>query len=171
MDKMPSNLCEKCKFLYFSAESLGRFGFTEEARNGDLHLQFPAGQQSIPIHYDCRDDLPDLPQLKKSAEAGCRFCALLRESLLKGIGGSRHHWVLKRHDRGKLTVKVAKLSVLAAYRTSEEMSKFAAICVEWDVLSPGRDRSPNDFTGPDGRVYFKLCAHFGRSPSYLLVNG
>ncbi|PWY93569.1 HET-domain-containing protein [Aspergillus sclerotioniger CBS 115572] len=156
---MSSNLCDKCKFLYLGAESLGRYGFKKQFENGEVHLQFPAGQQSVSNHYECRDNLPDLPQLGESAAAGCRFCALLRDSLLRGIRESRHHWALKKHDKGRFTVKVAKLSLLAAYKTLEEKSKSVAICVEWDVLLLGRDRSPNDFTGPDGRVYFKFCAH------------
>ncbi|PYI04108.1 HET-domain-containing protein [Aspergillus sclerotiicarbonarius CBS 121057] len=155
---MSSNLCEKCKFLYLSAESLGRYGFTETAEDGEPHLEFPAGQQSVSIQYGCRDELPDLPRLRESAEAGCGFCGLLRDSLLRGISENRYHRALKKHDKGNLTVKVVKLSLRAAYRTADEKSKFAAICVEWDVLPPGRDRSPTDFTGPDGRVYFKLCA-------------
>ncbi|PWY83593.1 hypothetical protein BO70DRAFT_379357 [Aspergillus heteromorphus CBS 117.55] len=161
---MSSNLCEKCKFLHFTAESLSPYGFTEKrADNDELHLQFPAGQQSVTVPYGCRDDLPDLPRLRESAEGetGCGFCALLRDSLLRGIADEGvHRWALKRNAGKRLTVKVAKMSIMAAYRPSDDdRSTFAAVCVEWDVLEPGRDRSVNDFTGPDGRVYFKLCAH------------
>ncbi|RAL05933.1 HET-domain-containing protein [Aspergillus ibericus CBS 121593] len=158
---MPSNLCEKCKFLYLSAESLGRYGFTEKEENGKLHLQFPAGQQCITIPYDCRDNLPDLPLLRESAKAGCGFCGLLRDSLLKGIGESHYKKLLEVPRERNLTVKVTKLSLLAAYRASEnEGSKFAAICVGWDILEPGSDRPANGMIGPHGLVYFKLCARF-----------
>ncbi|PYH88719.1 hypothetical protein BO71DRAFT_364883 [Aspergillus ellipticus CBS 707.79] len=158
---MSTNLCEQCQVLHLSAQSLGLYGFRERGESDELHLQFPHGQQSVAIRYNCRDDLPDLPLLRASAEAGCRFCALLRDSLMRGIAEEGpHRWVLKRYVGKKLTVKVAKLSMMAAYRSSDvEKSKFAAICVEWDILEPGRDRSPNDFTGPDGRIYFKLCAY------------
>ncbi|KAL3249895.1 hypothetical protein ABHI18_011438 [Aspergillus niger] len=159
---MPSTLCDRCKVLYFSAESLARYGFTEVGtETGKPHLQFPAGQHSIPIEFDCRDDLPELPALRASGEAGCLFCPALRNSLLKGISECRlRSWVLGNHDHGQWTVKVVKVSLMAEFRASDdERSKFAAIMMGWDVLRPGQDRYEGDFTGPDGLVYFKLRAH------------
>ncbi|GLA07986.1 hypothetical protein AnigIFM60653_009507 [Aspergillus niger] len=161
---MPSTLCDRCKVLYFSAESLARYGFTEVGtETGKPHLQFPAGQHSIPIEFDCRDELPELPALRASGEAGCLFCPALRNSLLKGISECRlRSWVLGNHDHGQWTVKVVKVSLMAEFRASDdERSKFAAIMMGWDVLRPGQDRYEGDFTGPDGLLYFKLRAHYG----------
>lgn len=169
---MPSTLCNRCKVLYFSAESLSRYGFTEvETETGKPHLQFPAGQHSIPIEFDCRDDLPELPALRASGEAGCLFCPALRNSLLKGISECRlRSWVLGNHDHGQWTVKVVKVSLMAEFRASDdERSKFAAIMMGWDVLRPGQDRYEGDFTGPDGLIYFKLRAHYGGLSVFSLM--
>ncbi|PYH38103.1 HET-domain-containing protein [Aspergillus neoniger CBS 115656] len=159
---MPSTLCSRCKFLYLSAESLARYGFTEvNSETSGPHLQFPAGQHTIPIEFDCRDDLPDLPALGASGEAGCSFCPALRRSLLNGISERRlRSWSPEEHDRKYSTVKVVKVSLMAEFRVLDnEKSKFAAIIIEWDLLRPGQDRFADDMTGPDGLIYFKLRAH------------
>ncbi|GKZ25431.1 hypothetical protein AbraIFM66951_000643 [Aspergillus brasiliensis] len=159
---MPSALCDRCKVLYFSAESLARYGFTEVGtKTGSPHLAFPAGQHAIDIEFDCRDDLPELPALRASSEAGCPFCPVLRDALLKGISENRlRNWVLGKHDYGQFTVKVVKVTLMAEFRALYyEKSKLSAISMGWDVLRPGEDRYAGDFTGPDGLIYFKLRAH------------
>lgn len=169
---MPSTLCSRCKFLYLSAESLARYGFTEvNSETSGPHLQFPAGQHSIPIEFDCRDDLPELPALRASGEAGCSFCPALRRSLLNGISERRlRSWSPEEHDRKYSTVKVVKVSLMAEFRASDnERSKFAAIIIEWDLLRPGQDRFAGDMTGPDGLIYFKLRAHSGRLSIFVFL--
>ena len=159
-------LCEQCRFLCFRA-SPG--GFTEVEENGQTRLTFPERMQPlhrqgfVKIRYQCNDDLPDLPRLRKSALAGCSFCGLLRESLLKDCLNNRTYKIYKESSkRLELTVQVFKVYVLAAYRPHDRPSRFAAVAVGYDILPSGSVRSPHlvgDTT--NGTVYFKLCANPG----------
>ena len=47
----------------------------------DFHAEYPE-EEVLSLRYYCIDFLPDLPGLRKSAEAGCDFCGFLRSAIL-----------------------------------------------------------------------------------------
>jgi hypothetical protein len=85
--KQPTNgakLCERCKVLEFDDRDLG--GFEMISSNGERYLNFRESgllnsERSLSLKYALEDQTPHLPQLKASAEAGCEFCRLLRQSI------------------------------------------------------------------------------------------
>lgn len=78
-----STLCEKCSVLRINDREL--FGL--EAQNDDgedtssvsSEGEYFQGKLNY-IHYDL---LPDLPYLRATAEEGCAFCAMLRNTVLE----------------------------------------------------------------------------------------
>lgn len=42
----------------------------------------------IPLDFEIQDTYPDTPYLRSSAEAGCEFCALLRQTVISKIRNS-----------------------------------------------------------------------------------
>jgi hypothetical protein len=71
-------LCDACSVLRFKDKRFGGF----EIDNGVLAFPDDDKEQVLDLEYDRHDFLPLLPELKKSAEAGCPFCGALRAATL-----------------------------------------------------------------------------------------
>jgi len=64
-------------------------GFVGIAETGKRYLRIPKSERvrnweewALPLDFELRDHLPGLPVLEKSAQGGCEFCALLRDTML-----------------------------------------------------------------------------------------
>jgi len=77
-----STLCEKCSVLRINDKELG--GHRTQNDDGEDTPGLFSGQTVFEQHLDYEhcDLLPDLPYLRDTAEAGCAFCAMLRNSTL-----------------------------------------------------------------------------------------
>ncbi|KAL1852407.1 hypothetical protein VTK73DRAFT_9229 [Phialemonium thermophilum] len=79
-----TRLCDRCQTLDFNDEELG--GFVDCDSSGYPALAFDRDHRErvFPTRWRCKDQFPGLPELKAAAEAGCEFCALLRDAITDG---------------------------------------------------------------------------------------
>ena len=89
MDKI-ATLCGKCKVLNFNDNDIG--GYEKEDFDGIKVLGLKDRGHEVwrsvkwyVLKYDHQDNLPDLPRLAASAEAGCHFCKFLRIAIQKKL--------------------------------------------------------------------------------------
>ena len=74
-----SILCERCSVLAFDDQIFR--DFTEEDDISSLPVfPYDGSLLNLELDYEHTDLFPELPGLKASAEAGCAFCAALREA-------------------------------------------------------------------------------------------
>ncbi|KAF1830895.1 HET-domain-containing protein [Decorospora gaudefroyi] len=81
-----SDLCDKCSVLKFDDKQLGRRQARRDVANDVLRFDFEDRRhrgKSFELDYVHTDLLPDLLRLKASADAGCAFCAALRDATLQ----------------------------------------------------------------------------------------
>ncbi len=97
LDKI-TNLCGICKVLSFNDNDAG--GYEKEDFDGNKVLGFEDHDRKrrranwnkwSVLDYNHHDDLPDLPRLTASAEAGCHFCNFLRTAIQKELR-ERSEW-------------------------------------------------------------------------------
>jgi hypothetical protein len=89
LDKI-ATLCGKCKVLSFSDNDTGGYEKEDSGGNKVLGLEdYGHGGNALVewkvLEYDHQDNLPDLPRLAASAEAGCYFCKFLRTAIQKEL--------------------------------------------------------------------------------------
>jgi hypothetical protein len=87
---LESRLCQRCSVLSFDDMAHDGFGiqnddgkwllgFRQVLRREDEPIKF---YKEIQLEFELSDQLPDLPSLRASAEAGCEFCGALRDAIL-----------------------------------------------------------------------------------------
>lgn len=86
-----SNFCQQCKVLQFDDSICG--GYVGRSDTNEAVLSFADDQilewessagtkeRILQLDYNRRDILPDMPGLKRTADAGCQFCSFLRRSI------------------------------------------------------------------------------------------
>lgn len=87
-----NDLYEGCKVLSFNDKDIG--GFEKEDGNGGVFLGFDVPEvqyNKYLLDYRHHDDLPGLPRLAASADAGCRFCKFLRTAIQTDLR-NRSEW-------------------------------------------------------------------------------
>jgi hypothetical protein len=77
-----SVLCEKCSVIRFNDKELGGYELTYRSGENVLAFGGVGFDKRLQLQYMHRDRVPGLLCLKASAEAGCAFCAALRNATL-----------------------------------------------------------------------------------------
>ncbi|KAI2471035.1 HET-domain-containing protein [Annulohypoxylon bovei var. microspora] len=79
----PPPFCNKCNAVLFDDSKIG--GVIAQGDDGDEFLKKGEEdeKQVFPVDFEHNDAFPSLPLLSRSAEAGCKFCDLLKTAIMR----------------------------------------------------------------------------------------
>lgn len=141
-----AKLCKYCQVLSFN-DSDPRFKYTE------VGTQY--SDTSVSLDYEINDSLPDLPFLLESAQGGCDFCRLLRDTILSqdsaADGKLRQFLAEKQQCDVLLSLEYRWMSPQDCHSKSSSASRIMILTVLLDTEHYDTDRS--DYDGRDSSSY------------------
>ncbi|KAK0103040.1 hypothetical protein ONS96_005652 [Cadophora gregata f. sp. sojae] len=137
-----TSLCKKCEVLSFYDSQQG--GYEHEDSFGNKVLRHAWKSQrmffsfDVQLDYEHHDQLPDMPRMAASAEAGCRMCGLLRAAILEDLR-IRAEWEPITGSGCSLIIKELSYEFTESFRLHDDVD-------EHDLTEPNPGRLVDDCT-------------------------